>query len=69
MDAKKRLTRSNDRMIAGVCGGIADYLDLDPTLIRAAYILFSVFTLFSGAIAYLILWIVMPSQKTDFNEF
>ncbi|MDR1557645.1 MAG: PspC domain-containing protein [Tannerellaceae bacterium] len=65
METKKRLVRSNDKMIAGVCGGIADYLGLDPTLVRVAYILISVFTFFSGVIAYLILWIVMPLGGTD----
>jgi phage shock protein PspC (stress-responsive transcriptional regulator) len=69
MDVKRRLTRSKDKMIAGVCSGIADYLDLDPTLIRVAYILLSVFTFFTGAVAYLVLWIVMPLEKTDYNEF
>ncbi|GHU77433.1 hypothetical protein FACS189414_4620 [Bacteroidia bacterium] len=49
-------------MIAGVCGGIADYFDLDPTLVRVGYILLTVFTLFSGFIAYLVLWIVMPVE-------
>jgi phage shock protein PspC (stress-responsive transcriptional regulator) len=63
MEQKKRLTRSNDKMIAGVCGGIADYFDLDPTLVRVGYILLTVFTLFSGFIAYLVLWVVMPVQK------
>ncbi|GHT28752.1 PspC family transcriptional regulator [Bacteroidia bacterium] len=62
MEQRKRLTRSSDKMIAGVCGGIADYFDLDPTLVRVGYILLTVFTLFSGFIAYLVLWIVMPVE-------
>lgn len=61
---KKKLTRANDGMIGGVCKGIADYFDLDPTLVRIGYILLSVFTMFSGVIAYFILWIVMPKQET-----
>jgi phage shock protein PspC (stress-responsive transcriptional regulator) len=68
MEVKKRLVRSNNKMIAGVCGGIAYYLGLDPTLIRVAYILLSVFTFFSGVIAYLILWIVIPLEGTDSND-
>jgi phage shock protein PspC (stress-responsive transcriptional regulator) len=64
MEPKKRLTRSTDKMIAGVCGGIARYFDLDPTLVRVAYILLCIFTMFSGVIAYLILWIVMPVEGT-----
>ncbi|QRP61625.1 PspC domain-containing protein [Corynebacterium minutissimum] len=58
----KRLTRSTtDTMIGGVCGGIAETYDLDPTLVR---VLFVVATLlgFSGVVLYLILWIVIPIQ-------
>lgn len=62
---KKRLMRSNHGMIAGVCAGIADYFDLDPTLVRIGYILLSIFTVFAGIIGYLILWIVIPKQKAD----
>ncbi|MCL3850007.1 MULTISPECIES: PspC domain-containing protein [Parabacteroides] len=58
----KRLTRSNNGMIAGVCAGIADYFDLDPTLVRVGYILLSLFTMFSGVIAYFILWLVIPKK-------
>lgn len=52
-------------MIAGVCKGIAEYFDLDPTLVRIGYILLSIFTMFSGVIAYIILWIVIPKQKEN----
>lgn len=61
-EIKKRLYRSNKGMIAGICGGIADYFGWDPTLVRIGYILLSIFTVFSGAIAYLILWMVIPKQ-------
>ena len=64
MAEPKRLYRSDtDKMIAGICGGIAEYFTLDPTLVRIGYILLSVFTVFSGALAYLILWIVIPKRK------
>jgi phage shock protein PspC (stress-responsive transcriptional regulator) len=60
----KRLYRSNeDKMIAGVCAGIAEYFELDPTLVRIGYILMCVFTAFTGVAAYLILWIVVPQRK------
>lgn len=62
MEVKKRLTRSRDGMIAGVCGGIAAYFDLDPTLVRVGYILLSIFTMFSGVLAYFVMWIVIPKQ-------
>lgn len=59
----KRLTRSHDRMIAGVCGGLAEYFDLDPTLVRAGYVLLSLCSIaFPGLLAYLILWLIMPEK-------
>ena len=64
MEEKKRLYRSRYHgMIAGVCAGIAEW---DPTLVRIGYILLSIFTVFSGVIAYLILWIVMPREPMRF---
>ena len=57
--AEKKLTRSNNKMIGGVCAGIADYLGLDPTIVRIAWIL-TVFFAGFGILLYLILWIVMP---------
>jgi len=64
MEEPKKMYRSDtDKMIAGVCGGIAEYFTLDPTLVRIGYILLSVFTIFSGVLAYLILWIVIPKRK------
>lgn len=58
----KRLIKSKDRVIAGVCGGIADYLGFDYTLTRLIYALLTVFTAFAGVIIYLILWIIMPDR-------
>ena len=56
-----RLVRSkSDKIIAGVCGGLADWLGWDPTLVRILYIVLSFATAFSGFIAYIILWIIMP---------
>ena len=60
---KRRLTRSNNRMIAGVCSGIADYFGWDITLVRIVYVIATFFTAFSGGIVYLILWMVMPEVK------
>lgn len=59
----KKLTRSANRMLAGVCGGLADYFGWDATVVRILYALATVFTAFSGVIIYLILWIVMPEKK------
>lgn len=60
---ERKLTRSNDRMLAGVCAGIAEYFDWDITLLRIVYVLATIFTAFSGVIVYIILWILMPERK------
>lgn len=61
----KRLMRSkHDCMIFGVCGGLAEYLDVDPTLIRIAYLLFTFFTLgLGGILLYILMAIVMPVDR------
>jgi len=61
----KRMTRSEEnKMIGGVCGGIAEYFDMDPTLIRLIYILISIFSVaFPGILVYLILWVVIPQKN------
>jgi phage shock protein C len=66
---KKRLRKSRDRMISGVCGGIAEYLGVDPTLIRAAFVLGAIFS--SGApfiVLYLILAWIMPNPEPIENS-
>lgn len=60
---KKRFHRSYDRMLGGVCGGIAEYFDIDPTLVRLAYVVLTFGTAFSGIIVYLLLWIIMPERR------
>ena len=65
---KRKLMRSNNRMIAGVCSGIADYFGWDITLGRIIYVLLTFFTAFSGGIVYLILWLVMPEAKRIDNN-
>lgn len=58
----KRLFRSNkSRMLGGVCGGIGEYFDVDPTIIRLAAVLFAL-TGGAGILAYLIAWIIVPDQ-------
>lgn len=63
-DGSKRLRKSKNRMIAGVCGGIAEWLGWDPTLVRVLYVLVSIFSAaFPGILVYIILWIVMPGPE------
>ena len=59
----KRLYRSRrDRMIAGVCGGLADYFEIDPTWVR---LIFLVFLLLGGSalLIYLIMWLIVPLER------
>jgi phage shock protein C len=59
-----QLVRSrNDRMIAGVCGGLARWLGWDPTAVRILYVLVSILTAFSGVLVYIILAFVMPLEE------
>jgi phage shock protein C len=59
----KRLTRSDDRFLGGVCAGIAEYFDFDPTLVRIGYVLISILSAaFPGLLVYIILWIVVPPK-------
>ncbi len=62
--APKRLTRSRKHnMIAGVCGGLAEYFELDSTVVRIAYVLISIVSAaFPGILAYVVLMFVMPPQ-------
>ncbi|HEX5395115.1 MAG TPA: PspC domain-containing protein [Candidatus Saccharimonadales bacterium] len=61
----KRLYRSEkDRMISGICGGIGEYYDTDPTIIRVLWVLVAVLTVFFPMfIAYLVLAIIIPSES------
>ena len=59
----KRLYRSrNGRILGGVCCGIGEYSDVDPTVIRLIWIVLSLLSMGMGIIAYLIAWIVIPEN-------
>lgn len=63
---EKKLRRSNDQMIAGVCAGIAEYMGLDVTLVRVAYVILSVLSIgFPGTLLYIILWMIMPRENQN----
>ena len=62
------LKRSNNSMIAGVCGGIADWLGWDTTIVRVGYVLLSVISAaFPGILVYIILWVVIPPPESRIN--
>jgi phage shock protein C len=59
-----RLLRSRNKILGGVCGGLAKWLGWDVTLVRLAYVLISILSAaFPGAIVYIILWIIMPEEE------
>ena len=61
--ASQRLTRSSNKVIGGVCGGIANYFGWDPGIVRILYLVFSVLSAaFPGTFVYIILWIVIPEE-------
>jgi len=63
--SQARLTRSStDNIIAGVCGGLAEYLEIDPVLVRLAFIVLF-FASGIGIPIYIILWIVMPQEENE----
>ncbi|MGB0714880.1 MAG: PspC domain-containing protein [Phycisphaerae bacterium] len=64
MPHPKPLRRSvKERLIAGICGGLAEYFDLDPTVVRVAYVLLSILGVGTGLIVYIILWLVIPERE------
>ncbi len=66
--AAKKLTRSTNKVLAGVCGGIAEYFEIDPTLVRVAYAALSIFSAgFPGILLYIVMWILMP-EGSDFEQ-
>lgn len=59
---EKKLTRSRDKEIAGVCGGLAEFLGLDKSIVRIVWLL-CILLAGTGLLAYLVMWIVMPEEK------
>lgn len=58
-----KLKRSNNKVIAGVCAGLADYLGWEVAVVRLLYVLISIFSAaFPGMLVYIILWVVMPTK-------
>jgi phage shock protein C len=69
-NSKVLVRRQDNRLVAGVCAGLADYLNMDVNLVRLLVALLTLFTVGTGVIAYLIAWIVIPEegQKTSIVE-
>jgi phage shock protein C len=68
MNTSKKLYRSKkNRIIAGVCGGLGKYFDVDPTLIRLLWVIVF-FMGGSGVLIYIIFWIVLPEEEESEKE-
>lgn len=66
MEEKKLYRSSQNKMLGGVCAGIAEYFGIDPTLVRVAYACLSVFSAaFPGLLLYIILLIIMPVKPAE----
>jgi phage shock protein C len=60
MEEPRKLYRSrSQRMIAGVCGGLADYFNIDATLVRVLFLLLAVFG-GTGLVIYIVMWVIVP---------
>lgn len=65
----KELKRSRtNRMVAGVCGGIGEYLEIDPNVIRLIWVVVTVLTGGAGILAYLLAWLIMPEEAPPAAE-
>ena len=67
MSDVKRLYRSRrESKLAGVCGGVADYLEVDPTVVRVVFLLGTMITgFFPGIFIYLVMWMIMPQEPLN----
>ena len=66
--SNKKLYLLDDKKLAGVCGGVAEYFDLDVTLVRVGYVLLSLFSsCFPGLLLYIIMAIIVP-KKTEYEK-
>jgi phage shock protein C len=59
---KKIFLSETNKKIGGVCGGIGEYFNIDPTLVRLIWIVITLMTMGTGIVAYIIAWVVIPQQ-------
>lgn len=63
---EKKLTKSTDKKLAGVCAGLAEYFGLDATLVRVLYVVLTVFSAgFPGIVLYIIMTLIMPEKTAE----
>ena len=59
----KKLQRSDDCVLGGVCAGFAEYMDFDPVAVRLGYAALTLFTAFAGIPFYIVAWIIIPPKN------
>ena len=65
----KRLYRSkNERMLGGVCAGLGEHFDIDPTVIRLVWAVITVLSIGTGVVVYIIAWILIPEEESGSSE-
>ncbi len=62
LKGKKLFRSTKNRIIAGVCGGIGEYLNVDPTVVRLLWVFFTLISFGAGILAYIIAWIIVPEK-------
>lgn len=62
MNKDKKLYKSTNKMVDGVCAGIAEYIGVDPTIVRVIYAVLTLCTAFAGVILYAVLAIIIPRE-------
>ena len=65
----KRLYKSEQKTLCGVCGGVAEYFNLDPTIVRLLWVVLSCCSLGTGVIAYIICALVIPNRPSSQTEW
>ena len=63
MAQPKRFYRSREKVLGGVCGGLAKYFNVDPVLVRVGWVVLTVLSMGFGILLYLLLWLVAPEEK------
>jgi len=62
---KKLYLSDTDKKLGGVCGGLGEYFDKDPTLVRVIFVLLVLFSFGFGVLAYLLMWLIIPRRPAE----
>ena len=65
---KKLSLSDTNKKIGGVCGGLGEYFDVDPTFVRVIFILIALLSLGLGVLAYILIWMVIPRKPQGGKE-